>query len=437
MGGFLHTVASLQSQEMIDPQVRLGRNAFWMILSRFSAQGLAVVFTILLARRFGGAGFGEYAFIATVIFVANALTSFGTDMLLIREIAAKDDFSRLSAALVLQLVLSAFVIVGVWMVSAWIPNQSRETITALKIYSFALVPLAFFTIFTTVLRGVQRLDAYTLLNLIVSTMQVGVVLSSNTSIIELSIFLLSVQILAAAIAGFVCAVTLPHFWRVWRFSSIQLFSLIKQTAPLAWLTLLGMIYQRVNIYLLSTMSGATATGMCSAAFRMVEASKTMHLAVFAALYPALAQGQADTIHQGRWSEVFKVSWKVLLAGATIIAIVLFILAKPLVTLLYGREFTASTTVLQILAWMLIPFTINTYLTLSFLTSNRERLIGRAMTVSLIGLLILNLWWIPAQGPVGSAWAALSAECIQSASLLAGAGSRVHLQGEVHEFSELS
>ncbi|HLA07875.1 MAG TPA: polysaccharide biosynthesis C-terminal domain-containing protein, partial [Anaerolineales bacterium] len=127
----------------------------------------------------------------------------------------------------------------------------------------------------------------------------------------------------------------------------------------------------------------------------------------------------------------------LLAGAIIIAIVLFILAKPLVTLLYGREFTASTTVLQILAWMLIPFTINTYLTLSFLTSNRERLIGRAMTVSLVGLLILNLWWIPAQGPVGSAWAALSAECIQSASLLAGAGSRVHLQGEVHEFSELS
>ena len=34
---------------MIQPQMRFGRNALWMILSRFGAQGLAVVFTILLA----------------------------------------------------------------------------------------------------------------------------------------------------------------------------------------------------------------------------------------------------------------------------------------------------------------------------------------------------------------------------------------------------
>jgi len=66
---------------------------------------------------------------------------------------------------------------------------------------------------------------------------------------------------------------------------------------------------------------------------------------------------------------------------------------------------------------LIPFTVNTYLTLSFLASGREGLVGRALTVSLPALLLLNLWWIPAKGPEGSAWAALVAECSQSALLV--------------------
>jgi O-antigen/teichoic acid export membrane protein len=87
--------------------------------------------------------------------------------------------------------------------------------------------------------------------------------------------------------------------------------------------------------------------------------------------------------------------------------------------------------------MLIPFTVNTYLTLSFLASNRERLVGRALMASLLGLLILNLLWIPARGAEGSAWAALVAESIQSVILLASARSPVRVQGDAREFSELS
>jgi O-antigen/teichoic acid export membrane protein len=440
---------------MTDLQARLSKNALWMIFSRLGAQGLTIIFTILLARRLGIEDFGAYAFIAAVIFIANAVTTFGTDMLLIREIAAKGDLSRLPSALIVQLALSILFIAAVWIFSKWIPNQSAEIITALKIYCLALIPLAFFTIFTTALRGIQRMDIYSLLNLIVSVMQIGIVLLPNINIVRLSALLLSVQIIAAVLASFVCVITIPDFWQARNFSSFQLFSLLKQAGPIAWLTVLGMIYQRLNIYMLSTMNGAMETGIYSAASRAVEASKTAHLAVFAALYPAMASALSLRALMGQsnlpenegivvsgfdadTSTLLAMTYlKFLLAGATIIALVLFVLARPLVTLLYGIEFAASSGVLQILAWMLIPFTVNTYLTLSLLASNRERLIGRALITSLIWLLILNLWWIPARGPEGSAWAALIAEFVQSAILLASMGSHVHLQGEADEFSELS
>ncbi|HJR79439.1 MAG TPA: oligosaccharide flippase family protein, partial [Anaerolineales bacterium] len=190
---------------MSDAQTRLNRNALWMMLSRFGAQGLAMIFTILLAQRLGAEGFGEYAFIAALLFIANGLTTFGTDMLLIREIAGQGNLSRLVYALVLQLGLSALFIILLWLFGARIPNQSMETITALRIYSLALIPLAFFTVFTTALRGVQRMDMYSLLNLIVSALQVGVVLLPEISIVRLSILLVITQIAAAILAGLICS----------------------------------------------------------------------------------------------------------------------------------------------------------------------------------------------------------------------------------------
>src|SRR5258708_28095634 len=135
---------------------RLVRHSIWLLLARLGTQLGAALFTILLARRLGTAGFGEYAFIAAIIFVENALTTFGTDMLLIREIAARADLSRLANALQIQLVLSIALIAMAWLFGAWIPNQSPEVIVALKIYSLALIPMAFFTVFTTALRGKQH-----------------------------------------------------------------------------------------------------------------------------------------------------------------------------------------------------------------------------------------------------------------------------------------
>ena len=436
---------------MMISQSHLTKNSLWMILSRFAAQGLAVIFTILLARRLGSAEFGAYAFIAAIIFITNGLTTFGTDMLLIREIAAKDDLSGLPAALTVQLALSTCFIAVVWSFGAWIPNQSQETIMALKVYSLALFPLAFFTVFTTALRGKQLMDIYALLNILVSLLQVGVVLILwGDNLILLSSYLLFVQTLAALLASLLCSLRIPHFWRSWHLFALRQpqgsaflpsSSFLRAAAPIAFLTLLGMFYQRLAVTVLSLMTGPSHTGIFSAAARIVEASKTAHIAVFAALYPAMAQGMSLRASRAGWSEPIaerrrSAYFGLLLFGAILTSLSLFVFAKPLVVLLYGNEFIFSIHVLQILSWTLIPFTINTYLTLSFLASKQEYLVGRALMVSLLGMLILNLWWIPVRGPEGAAWASLIAECLQSVILLVSASSGVLIKRASHEFSNL-
>jgi O-antigen/teichoic acid export membrane protein len=80
----------------------LQKNILWTVFSRFGSQLLAVISSLMLARYLGSAGFGEYAFISAIVMIGNALSTFGTDMVLIRRISSRQDYADLSSALVIQ-----------------------------------------------------------------------------------------------------------------------------------------------------------------------------------------------------------------------------------------------------------------------------------------------------------------------------------------------
>ncbi len=405
----------------------LGRNVLWLVFSRFGAQVLAVLFTIVVARRLGSSGFGEYAFITAVIFLGNALTTFGTDMLLIREIAARDGLSRLPAALLIQLGLSGMFIAAVLLAAPILPNQSPAVAAGLEIYSFALLPLAFFSVFTTALRGKQLMDAYTLLNLAVNLLPAGAVwlfLRPGSSVVALAVMLLLVQVAGAVIAGWICTARIPGFWRAWRFSLPDALALLRMAAPIGLIALIGIVYQKISIAMLSTLAGPALTGWFSAGLRVVEASKMVHLAAFTALYPAMAHaaggqpaGETDPSGGAPWRGSFKLSWMFLVMGAGLVSTGLFFLAAPLTGFLYGREFAPSAQALRLLAWILIPFTVNTFYSLFSLANHKEKLVMYVQLAGLVVLVGLNAWWIPEWGLSGACLAAILAESAQAAIYL--------------------
>ena len=57
------------------------------LAARLGAQALGLLFTAVLARALGEAGLGQFAFISAVLLIGNAVTTFGLDTLLIREVA--------------------------------------------------------------------------------------------------------------------------------------------------------------------------------------------------------------------------------------------------------------------------------------------------------------------------------------------------------------
>ena len=405
----------------------LGKNILWLVISRFGTQGLMVLFTLVLARRLGSAEFGVYALFAAVIFVGNALTTFGTDMLLIREIAGKNDLSQLLPALLIQLVLSAGFILLVWAAAPLLPNQSPAGVLGLKIYSLALVPLAFFSVFTAALRGKQRMDLYTALNLTVSALQlaaVWVLIRPGGSIVLLAEVLLWVQCAAALLGGVLCAVQISGFWKSWHTSWQEVVRLVRRSAPIAFIALISILYQKISIYMISAYAGPAATGWFSAGLRMLEAAKTVHLAVFTALYPAMASVFAVSVVKAAsgielpWKGSFQQSWRLLLLGSVAVSVGLFLFAAPLIQALFGTEYLPANAGLKILAWILIPFTINTFSSLSILAYHEEQVVLRVQSAGLAALILLNAWWIPRWGINGACLGLVAAETAQSVLYLA-------------------
>jgi O-antigen/teichoic acid export membrane protein len=281
-----------------------------------------------------------------------------------------------------------------------------------------MLPLAFFTVFTTALRGRQRMLSYSLLNLALMIMQILAavwLLWRGGGLIDLAVLLLVVQVGAALIAGIICTIQFPDLMQTWRFSKLQPFLLLRTSAPIALLGVLGILYQRFSLILLPLLAGTAATGWFSAGARLVEAAKIGHVAVFTALYPLMAQSRgAENL---RWSRSFRVPGLALLAGAFVASLVLYLLADPLVSILYGTQYLLSIPLVRVLAWMLIPYTLNTFLTLALLARGEEREIVRALVLSTATLAILTTWWVSFAGTSGAAWAALCAEVTQSLILI--------------------
>ncbi len=396
---------------------RLARNSLWLLIARVGAQVCMVIVTYLLARRLGVAGFGEYAFIATAILIGNSLTTFGSDMYLIREIAAKSGFSELPSALALQLVLSLVFIVLVYVIAPGLPNQTSESILALRVYSSALIPLAFFTVFTSALRGMQRMISYAWLNLIIPILQVvaiSIFIRSGTSIVTLAYLLLIIQALGAVVGGIFCYAILPGFWTGLRFSLDKTISLFIACLPIAMIAILGIIHQKLSLAMLSFLGTTSMVGLFSAAARVMEAMRMGHFAAFTALYPAMANAHQDNKPS---HGTFRLSSLLLLVFSAGGSILIYLFAKPVVDIFFGSGYRLSVPVLKILSFTLIPYTINAYLSLVFLATKKEKIVLRIYTVSLFILLISNLVLIPRTGQIGAGWAILIGEVAQAVLFL--------------------
>ena len=382
--------------------MRLLKNIGWTVLSRIGTQSIAVLSNILLARFLGSAGFGEYAFISSILLIGNAFSTFGTDMILIRTLASDERSFTLADGLLLQLILSLIYVICVFFVGLFAPVP-----VSLKIYIFALFPLAFFTTSNIALRSHQKMKTFSFLQFVAAFLQLLAVFLLwflHADIRAFSVFMLIVQITTALVAFMFRSSRLTS----WHFSLLRAFALLKASTHMAVIGTLRLVYEKIAIAILPALAGLSMTGIFSVSSRLTDAGKLGHLSAFTAMYPEMAR---DTGFGKQMKGL-----RPLLVAAFLISVFIFLFAKPMIGILFGAEFMPSVQPLRIMIWVVLPYVFVTYTSLGLIALGLEKPVLLSVLIALAVLLISLIVLNSAFGLNGAATAVLFAEIIHAALL---------------------
>lgn len=377
---------------------------------------LSFALAALIGRGLGPTGFGVYSTALAWIYPLALAAEFGLGTLLTRDAAQ----NRQIEALYLRRITQARLILGGGLMLALIafaPLMSVHTDVAagLRISAPLILILPLFGQFTAIFRARQTMWPIPPLNLGMLAAQVALTLLA---------FALGGGLIAAFVVNtLTSAGQVIAAWWLWqrRFAPptvelsdpITLPALLRRAWPFAAAALLAAIQARMGAILLERLTDTTQAGLYAAANRFVEAGRMLPNAAFGALLPRLA---ALNTQPAARNNLFTRATALLSGYALLAALAGSALAAPLIHLTYGAGYEASTAVLSLALWGLLPLLIRSALTLYAYANHREGLTN-VVTLGVIAIqAALGSIWIPAQGAPGAAGALLAAEAAGALAL---------------------
>ena len=342
----------------------IAQNSAWLFLGRICTAALNLLLTALVARTLGEAGFGQYTFITSLAYLGNTATTFGMDTLVMRAVSAEEENAphQATAALLLQLGLSVGYIVAIAAASTFWKTPRAPLI----LYLLILLPLAFGTVFSAILRGLERMGRHTAYTLTQATLQAAggwLVLRHSPNLITLLVVLVLGQLGGTLLAGWL--VRRGPIQMVWQWVPADL---LKQTYQVGWvlalIIILSTLMAQLPILTLQLLADDAAVGHFGAANQLVNGAKLLPAALFGALFPAMVRGENS---DPRYTKIF---WGIFALFAVGIIIGISI-SGPLIRLLFAG-YTPSIPVLQIMLVSLLPYLFQLRISFELITQGDEK-----------------------------------------------------------------
>lgn len=399
----LPRMASLESTATPSPAGgRILRNSLLGMVARVVDMLMRMVIVGVIARYLGAAGFGMFAFVmATTAFVL-ALTDFGLEPILVRDLNAPgaDRGRVVGGILALRLLMGAAVLAGMGVVIA-LSDWSPQVRLAMIVASLSQVLMAGHMVMLGVFRGHERMG----FDAAASLLYQGISFVLTVAAVALDAGLLGVVL--AQLAGETAKLLLltgwvqRHFLRlrlVW--DTRQMAYNLKEALPICGMALTTVVSFRVNVLFLRAWRGPEDIAFFDASQRLLLSISMIPLMIVVAVFPALCRmaGRDPAALRRVYATVFKY---LLILGLGV-SVALAVWAVPILRLLYGAPFVASAGSMRWLApsaaaGFLIPLT-------NFVLTSMGRQ-GPSVAGVLAGVIVnvaVNLFTVPSHGHAGAA-----------------------------------
>jgi O-antigen/teichoic acid export membrane protein len=397
---------------------RVAKNTLSLILARVVTVAFSVALVIYAGRTLGDAGFGNYSFIMVFVSYFYAFATFGMRDLIVRDVSRdKERADRyLGTAITLTALTGTFAVALILFVSRWV--RGAEGIrTPLLIIAVSVLPTALYYPFDAVFKAFEKMEysacIETLWNVVrvaagIAALAVGYRLTALVLIFCLTETCKTIHaclwyLRTLATSRWVCDLSLMGY-------------LARKSFPLMVWGLVGIIYFKVDIFMLMQMKGAEEVGWYSAAYRIIDLLTMCALFAMQSALPLLSDYHRRAPEQFSALAVKLLTWLVVAyAGA---ACILAVCARPLVGLAYGAGYAPSAPVLQVLGVASVLVATSYLFGNVLMAIDRYVFAVKATFLTTALNILLNLALIPRYGATGAAIATFVGEVATFAILFA-------------------
>lgn len=389
-------------------QPGLRGRVFQNTAANIAGRGFAILFSagaaVLLARFLGAEKLGQYGAIYAYLALFGWMATFGFEPVLVREISREREnaSSFLYTAMVLSALLSIGTVAAAVLLAPLAGYAGRlRMLLLLAGLEYVLTPLRLPAVIFQV--DMRQWYAATI-NVVRQGFWFGIVVLLWLLGAPLS-YVIASRVLVAAV----------ETWLLWsyshrflaqqrRFLAERARTIFSHSFPIAFTSLLAMIYLRIDQVMLHKMVSDSVLGQYVAAVKVSELFEMLPSALMFAIAPILAVSVAEP---ERFRSYTDRVFRYFMVIACSLCVLFSVGAGLIVHILYGNRFSPAAPLLAILIWSEIPVFFSAVVVNMLIAQKEQNLLPIPTLIGAVLNVALNLVLIPRYAAAGAAWATLA------------------------------
>lgn len=366
--------------------------------------------TLVIARYLSIETFGAYVLAVSVAEVLRGLTDFGVDQTVVRGLARGSASEIAVASAVLIKLLAGCITLGAIAVIGRVVVDG-DTIQYVQLAYLAATLAA---ISRTVTAPIQS-DLRTLRIIPAAATsvvcRVGAIGGAMLAGMELR-GVLAASVLAEAVALGVTYLAVSQLRPGHLLAGVgRMWPLLREAAPLGALSMLALLYFRIDTILLSLLAGQSAVAEYGAVYRTSEALLTIATAIAATSLPTLSA--TFTRSRATATSVYQQYLRVSTAITAAVAGVGLVAPGTVMGLLFGDKYRDTGPFLTLMLLSAVVMGINVIQATALIALDGQWLIARVAVLNLVVNVAANVLLIPGYGVIGACISTLLTEVINS------------------------
>ncbi len=382
------------------------KNSIFILAAKGVQVAASFFILVIVARYLPVLAYGEYTFIIAFVTALMALSYFGIQQVLIRDIAKDRENAGhyLGVALRLRSYLTAFAVAAL-LLSVKFMDLSLATTAAFIIAIVSETLLAFSMLGRAVFQAYEKMFYEPAITLVYYLSLAGFILAA----VWLDLGLVGIISASAASNLIQFALTSSILFKGFVRPELNikrevLSKFFVDSAIVGIGVFLCQNLSRINVLLLKWLGTLESVAFFQAPHNAVLQVQILPAALIAAMFPVIARLQHTDAE--RAFEFYEKIFRYFFVLNSLIAMCFSLFAGEIIGIAFGNKYTGSVPALRVIAWAIIPLSMDMVSNAVLVAMNRQKYIIFYSGLMLLMNILAGLFFIPRYGFMAAAYIAL-------------------------------